>query len=259
MIKLDRLKDGKTYAVTFSYDDGNVADERLVKILNDHNLKGTFHLNSNRLNFDSSLYDGHEISCHGSIHASLSFLPVQNVHQEVWQNRVDLEKYSGYIVRGMSYAYGAYNDEMIDALKACGIVYSRTTKSTGSFGIPSDFMQWHPTCHHKNAEEATDKFLNLLTTRPHDMPRLLYIWGHSYEFNNDDNWDLIEKVADRLSGNDAIWYATNIEIYEYVQAAKSLVISADNSIVHNPSSQTVWFTNDGKEYSVGAGETIHVD
>jgi len=30
------------------------------------------------------------------------------------------------------------------------------------------------------------------------------------------------------------WYATNMEIYEYVQAYKSLVYSADGKIVYNP-------------------------
>lgn len=256
MIRFDRFKDGKKHCVTFSYDDGNPADERLVKIFNDHNLKATFHLNSCRINFDASLYEGHEISCHGTTHAALTALPAQNVHQEIWQNRVDLEKYAGYIVRGMSYAYGSYNSEMCNALKACGIVYSRTTKSTGFYAVPEDFLQWHPSCHHNNAEPIVDRFLDLLETKPTPTPRLLYIWGHSYEFNNDDNWDLIERIADKLSNNDKIWYATNIEIYEYMQAIKSLSISADNSIVHNPSSQKVWFSHSGNEYAVEPGETI---
>ena len=41
---------GKTKAFVFSTDDGPVHDRRLVALLNKYQLKGTFHLNSNKLN-----------------------------------------------------------------------------------------------------------------------------------------------------------------------------------------------------------------
>ena len=34
---------GRTKALTLSYDDGRDYDRRLVKIFNDHGLKGTYH------------------------------------------------------------------------------------------------------------------------------------------------------------------------------------------------------------------------
>ena len=39
----------KDQAVTFSYDDGQIFDRRLVDIFNKYNLKATFHLNSGTL------------------------------------------------------------------------------------------------------------------------------------------------------------------------------------------------------------------
>ena len=36
----------KKKALTFSYDDGQIYDRRLVEIFNRYGLKGTFHLNS---------------------------------------------------------------------------------------------------------------------------------------------------------------------------------------------------------------------
>ena len=53
-----------------------------------------------------------------------------------------------------------------------------------------------------------------------------------------------------------VWYATNIEIYDYVSAYRSLVFSADGSTVYNPTLLTVWFTEDGKLFSVKSGETL---
>ena len=41
--------EGKKKALTFSYDDGQIHDRKLVDILNRHGMKGTFHLNSGKL------------------------------------------------------------------------------------------------------------------------------------------------------------------------------------------------------------------
>ena len=49
---------------------------------------------------------------------------------------------------------------------------------------------------------------------------MFYLWGHSYEFDENDNRDVIEKFAEFVGGRDDIWYATNIEIYDYVNIRK---------------------------------------
>lgn len=40
---------GLRKALTFSYDDGQIFDRRLAELLRSHGMKGTFHLNSGRL------------------------------------------------------------------------------------------------------------------------------------------------------------------------------------------------------------------
>ena len=263
MIKLDVFKNGKKHAVTFSYDDGKKFDERLIDIFNKHGIKGTFHLNSGRFGAegfvdDINVYAGHEVSCHGVVHASLAYTPLSSIPNEIMVDRAYWEKLVGTPVRGLSYANGSYNDEVVTALKTCGIVYSRTTLATYNFNIPDDFLKWHPTCHHKEAAEMVDKFLKMMET-PWYSGKLLYIWGHSYEFDTQNNWELIEDVCKKIAGDDRVWYATNIEIYEYITAAKRLVISADNKIVYNPSAISVWFTADGSIYEVKPGETLYID
>lgn len=56
---------------------------------------------------------------------------------------------------------------------------------------------------------------------------MFYLRGHGYEFDNDNNWEVIERFAQYAGGRDGIWYATNIEIYDYVKAYKSLQTSYD--------------------------------
>ena len=85
---------------------------------------------------------------------------------------------------------------------------------------------------------------------------LFYVWGHSYEFDNDDNWDVIEQFADYVSNRDDIWYATNIEIYDYVKAYEGLEVSVDETIIHNPSTIDVWFMKNNQTYCVKGGEML---
>lgn len=265
MIKFDRLKDGKKFALTLSYDDGRDTDRRLVEIMDKYGIRGTFHINSSRVDVNEAyvtseeiktLYKNHEVSCHGVKHISLTTLPPQNIIGEIMEDRKFFENLTGYPIRGMSYANGAYTEEAIKVLKNCGMVYSRTVESTHGFLFPENFMKWHPTCHHRDCLKDADAFLNLLTRNYQPCPRLFYVWGHSYEFENACNWDMIEDFCKLMGGRDEIWYATNIEIYEYITAQNSLIISADNKIVRNPTDITVWFSTDNEVYHVNPGETI---
>ena len=87
---------------------------------------------------------------------------------------------------------------------------------------------------------------------------MFYVWGHSYEFDQDDNWDVIESFAAYISGHEHIWYATNIEIYDYVSAYNRLQVSADEKIIHNPSAIDVWVKLNEEAYCIKAGETLNL-
>ena len=85
------------------------------------------------------------------------------------------------------------------------------------------------------------------------------MWGHTYEFERDNNWEDIEIIAERLGGKDNVWYATNIEVYDYVEAYRSLLWSADSNRVYNPSAKRIWFSRGKKLYSVEPGETLDIN
>ncbi len=275
--KYMRFPDGKCKALTFSYDDGVKADKRLLQVLAKYNLKGTFNLNS-RL-FDCRCWHdrmdeegtyaafcdcGQEIALHGARHIFMDKVPLCEAVKEVLDNRDYLENKFGKIVRGMAYAYGGYNDNIKRVLADLGVAYARTTKSTYGFEIPTDWLELNPTCHHTEKELAplADKFFggSPLKEFKHREPWLFYVWGHSYEFDDDNNWEVIESLCRRASENkDDIWFATNIEIYDYVQAYNRLVFSLDGERVCNPSALEVWLELRGKTYKVGAGETVTFD
>jgi hypothetical protein len=115
------------------------------------------------------------------------------------------------------------------------------------------------TCHHNDPRlmELARKFVE----KPHQyLPQLFYLWGHSYEFEDNNNWNVIEEFTDYMSGReDTVWYATNLEIYEYIEDFNRLVSRVDGSAIHNPTARTIWFYLNKKIYSLKAGETIRID
>ena len=149
--------EGKNKALTFSYDDGQIHDRKLVEILNRHGMKGTFHLNSGMLAQDrnhdvflaadevAELFAGHEVAVHGVQHRNLPSLSGNQVVNEILEDRRALEKLTGGMVQGMSYAFGNYSEEVMGILGKLGIKYSRTVISTNGFFPHADFLAWHPT------------------------------------------------------------------------------------------------------------------
>mgnify|MGYP003318736336 CR=1 FL=1 len=75
-------------------------------------------------------------------------------------------------------------------------------------------------------------------------------------FRSKDSEKHLEEICKRLSGKDDTWYATNMEIYEYVTAYNSLVFYADNSAVYNPSPYEIFLLADGVNLSVKPYETL---
>ncbi|MBQ7839075.1 MAG: polysaccharide deacetylase family protein [Lachnospiraceae bacterium] len=266
MIQFHVYPEGKKRIVTFSYDDGHENDARLVRLFNQYGVKGTFHLNGGTKN-DGGMentdlpkllkarYQGHEISCHTMSHGWPARMPCQSLIAEITENRRFLEKAAGYPAIGMSYPSGDYDEDVKTAMKMCGIVYSRTGKKTMDFGLPDDFLEWHPTCHHRQALELCDRFLANLDSE-WERP-LFYIFGHSHEFHTEEDWNLMESILKKLSGNEKIWYATSIEIYRYMTAQRSLEISVDETCFYNPTAVTVWVEKDKKQIiRIPAGETV---
>ena len=267
-IRIDRFPGGVSNALTFSYDDGRAKDRDVVRLFNDNGLKGTFHLSSSDMtqvyeflrNAEyvvpeeiAELYKGHEIACHMESHPFPFDVPDGPLMQEVMRNRAFLEKYSGRIIRGMSYPFGQCDDRVIDICRAAGIEYSRTANDTGNYRLPRNFMRWDPSFHHGRAtREALDGFLSKMKC---PEPRLMYIWGHSYEFDEYGGWDSFVDFCEYASDRDEIWYATNIEIYDYITAMRGLKFNHDASVVYNPSAIDVWFSVDESPVCVKAGET----
>lgn len=268
--------EGKRKALTLSYDDGVVQDRRLAALMVKYGVKGTFNLNSALLGrvgtmtvreteVDIStvledevagLYQHFEVATHASKHSALTGYGAAAL-EEILEDRRVLESLVPYMVQGHAYPFGLYDEQVMDMLKIAGIRYARTVNSTRKFELPRNFLEWNPTCHHADPElmSLAKKFCE--KDALFGLPQLFYLWGHSYEFDADQNWDVIEDFLAYVSKfGGEIWMATNGEIVDYVTAYHRLIFSADGKRVYNPSVCTVWMESLDQIYEIPANATI---
>ena len=260
---------GKKKAVTLSYDDGIEADKKLIDWLEQYGVKGTFNLIPGWFAEEGKQYPEEETYClvsekkaleiyssaqvevsnHGDTHTYMTTISTAEMAGETLSCRKKLEALFGRNIRGMAYPYGWYSGELKEVLKMCGIAYCRTVNSTKAFELPGDWLEWNPTCHHDDPDlmRLTEEFVEM---QAKDYPKLFYLWGHTFEFERNHNWEVIESFLKEISGKEDIWYATNMEIYEYVTAWKRLDISADGRRFVNPSKIPVWIQIDGVVYCI---------
>ena len=264
---------GKRKALTFSYDDGTIYDKKLVSLLKKYDMKATFNLNSgllgqkehrmiNGINTDFSqiepwevktVYADQEVASHTVNHSSIVGLSQNMGAAEVLKNKQKLEELTGRPVRGFAYPYGSYNELAEEILSACGIEYARTADSSNDIDIPQDFLEWHPTCHHDDPEllKLAENFCNNDSLQP----QLFCIWGRSYEFAQKDNWQVLEEFMKYVSDyREKIWFATSIEIVDYVKAFRELRCSSDGRILQNPTEMTLWFEMDREIHCIHGNE-----
>lgn len=254
---------GLTKALTLSYDDGVSEDVRMIELMRQYGIKGTFNLNSGlyrreddknapqfpRRMTEREIYDtfaesGMEVAVHGFKHLHLTEVSFDEADEDVRTDRLNLEKLFKRPIHGMAYPFGPWNDMTIEVLRKNGIYYSRTTHSTHDFGFPENWLVLHPTCHHNDSRlfELADEFISAEPSKP----IMFYLWGHTYEFDHDNNWERIIEFFEKIGGRSDIWYATNMEIYSYISAFDALEFSLENEYVYNPTDTDLWFKADGK-------------
>lgn len=266
--------DGKEKAFTTSYDDGVLQDQRLIDLMNTYEIKGTFNLNADFLGrveracidgFDTDVstvrseeinkvYSGHEIACHAFTHMKLTSIDKAVVSYQIVEDRKRLEQYTSRIVNGFAYPFGVYDDEVVRVLNNTGIQYARTVENTKQFSIPDDFLKWNPTCHHdeKALMELAEDFCEKVDL--FGEPRLFYLWGHAYEFDQKKNWNVVEELFSYLAKYKSdIWFATNGEIVSYVKAYRQLQFSIDGSMAYNPTALDIWIKVDGITKRIPSG------
>lgn len=270
---------GRSKAFTLSYDDGVRQDRRLAELFRKYGVKGTFNIGYGVLGHQeiaripglpetdvsrlevseiAEVYAGQEIAGHGLYHSALDTIGTPLAMYEVSEDKRQLEAITGKPLKMFAYPFGTYNDDVIDILRLAGYQGARTVISTHDFKIPENFLTWNPTCHHDDERlmELADQFLKGFAFGP----MLFYVWGHAYEFDGRRNWDKMEKFLEFISGHeDTVWYATNGEIIDYVNAYRRLEYSMDGLTIFNPSAIDVMIRTAWKSVVLPAGAVTRIE
>lgn len=224
---------GKMKAVTFSYDDGVVQDERLIELFDRYGVKGTFNLNSGcfgrvtlltqegiefqQVRLSESeierVYRGHEVAAHTVTHNPLVGSSEEFIIDKVENDRLRLSEIVGYEVRGFAYpGPGVGFDSRVARIirENTGVRYCRTARNTENFEMSDDLFMLRPTQHGEYSKimELGQRFIEMKA----DRPQLFYIWGHAYEFDIHNSWQTFEQFLSMISGHDDIFYGTNSEV-----------------------------------------------
>lgn len=201
--------------VTFSFDDGVEQDVRFVGKLNKYGFKATFNINTgiqtrangwvnegveiHRMNIKGlkRLYEGHEIAAHTLTHPFLEKLDEETIYNEIYYDKKNIEEWFDKEVVGMAYPYGTYDERVIKIAREVGIKYARTAGTSMKFTVPENLMKYAGTCHFSNSEisRLIDDFDRL---EDDGTRNVLYIWGHTYEFDVLDKWGLLDDILERL-------------------------------------------------------------
>lgn len=227
------LTDGKLKSLSFSYDDGVSSDKKLLQILNKYGMKGTFNLNTGRHPSRSTgeqitwmckgipithfwreelpeIYAGHEVAIHSLNHLRLETLTRNECQYQIEADIENMTQIFGKRPVGMAYPYGTYNNMVVDIVQNNDIRYSRTVDVTGEFEPEVDLLRLRTTCHHKDPRlmDLARQFVQMTA----DSPQRFIVWGHSFEFEGDRNWSVLEEFCEYMSCRDDVFYGTNAEI-----------------------------------------------
>ena len=262
-------------ACTMTYDDGPAEDIRFIEIMRQYGLRGTFNLTKDYLltgwtgvrdaltvqQVKDIFRDDTEIALHGCEHYSLARTPNPITLRELIECKAFLEEQFGQPVRGIATPYGSCDEDVQKLFKMIGLDYARdSVRSSESFEMPTDWLRWEATSRsrHPRLFENVDLFLGndyfrKIGTR---RPLLFNLWGHTYEFTEDNNWGDFERFCDKMANAGNVWFGTNIEVYRYVDAFNRLIFSADGSFVENPSAIDVYLCYRDVDVIIPAGKTV---
>ena len=190
-----------------SFDDGTVWDKRFVEMLNRHNMKATFNLNSGLEDFvweyedrvpirrqklaeTVEQYRNHEIASHTRTHPWLNTLTPPQLAREVEQDCEALKRIFGLSEIGFGVPFTAC-DERENRIIRKFVTYIRLSQFADSFALPEDpyHIPIHALYNDPDIREKITAFAHC------DLPAALFVMaGHSYEFEVLNQWEYIEEL-----------------------------------------------------------------
>ena len=127
-----RFPGGRDKCLTLSYDDGVLQDARMIELMKQYGIAGTFNINSGKygvrgiyahrmpLEECQEVYLNNplvEIATHSVNHPSIGVIPTAQAMGEIINDRANIERDFGVLCRGHAYPHGTFTPELKEAHK----------------------------------------------------------------------------------------------------------------------------------------------
>lgn len=189
-----------------SFDDGTVHDKRLVELLNQYHIPGTFNVNSGLEDFvwefegnpvvrrhladTVEQYRGHEVASHSLTHPRLDTLYPPQLRREVEEDCAALRAIFGLEELGFGVPFTACGEREVNIIRRF-VRYIRLSEYSGSFALPPD--PYHIPIHALyNDPDVREKIAAFGENPLEDS--LFVLAGHSYELEFLNHWDYMESL-----------------------------------------------------------------
>jgi len=228
--------------VTTSWDDGHVLDLRLADMLVQHGIKGTFYVaprdrelcEQDRLTDEQVrvLDEQFEIGAHTMSHRHLTALKPEDAWREVVESKAHLERVVGHSVTSFCYPAGKHKKRHAQMARDAGFALARTVRRFVC-RAPKDPFEMHTSVHTYDhwldiwgvlvlARFNLKRFFPLyrhwdrqaiaLFDRVHEQGGVFHLWGHSWEVDEHDDWQRLERVLAHIGGHRDVVYAENKDV-----------------------------------------------
>jgi peptidoglycan/xylan/chitin deacetylase (PgdA/CDA1 family) len=198
-------------------------------------MKGTFYVTKNYKKPLSpekiqKIGQDHEIGAHTLNHPVLTEITPEEAEREISGSKEYLEKILKNPVTMFCYPCGIYNENIKKLVKKSGFIAARTC-TAGNFEFPHDTFEWQITLHLSNGSPLVTSKMVVNNKLPFKTffdwelrarslfdaalkkGGIFHIWGHSWEFEEKNEWEKLERVLDYVAHREGVHYSTNGEIF----------------------------------------------
>ena len=227
--------------VTTSWDDGSILDLKLGELLTKYGIKGTFYIPrfSKRITPMQKidlleLAAKHELGAHTINHAHLTLIPQSEAKTEIEGSKIYLEDIAGTQIKMFCYPFGEFNEDTKQIIKAAGFIGARTVKFNGLKDIPDPYefgittaasnhqsdesgeiAKYSPAVSLKSLSDWEVK-AKVLFDLALSEGGIWHLWGHSWEIDDHNEWNKLERVLNYVSRRPGVIYASNGETLDAV-------------------------------------------
>ena len=231
----------KKVIVTTSWDDGHILDKKMATLLKKYNLRGTFYISPKDREIDPGkrlsskeiieMSKDFEIGAHTMTHPRLSRIKKEEAEKEIKGSKEYLEKLIGKRVNSFCYPGGNYRKIHTKQVEKAGFVLARTIK-TYKFKLGKNHFEM-PTGFHAYQHMRPWNFASYANYNPFKIIHyyfnwdelaktvfdsvmrsggVFHFWGHSWEIDNNNDWERLENVFKYISNRENVDYVINKDL-----------------------------------------------